>query len=327
MATSTQLRRGNTGKGGNKGLFDGHLRTGDEVTLDGLTTKAFNKRFDTTYRVTDPTYVPDRIVVDGVDVNIVADGRNVWGDGVSVTYVASTADFDIEVDVYENSRAFVEDAVAAGILDKRIDMLRAAKRVVPAEQHGDLHAEIARLTQQLPMVEDGWGHGEALTLAHRVTNASLEETEITTFPEGAGSAYVDEDAITYERTLPPAFLAEIFTGEAEPDLEGEAATERYWGLYENRVTNEDLNTAERFIRERYGLDFEDSFEYGDELTLRTRIPTVVNGRPVSLEWAKQQVADGFARLRDDLDSDTLQIDLATALGFICDDESGRFYRP
>ena len=315
--TTSQLRNRETGKPGNAGRFDGHTHAADTITLDDLTTEQFNEMFSSDFEShRNDVIVPSAIVVDGDDITIREAGKETNRDGETTTFVATSPDDEVDVTVYDWNIGNAEASIRAAVLSRRVNRLTAQKRLFPSEAHAAVDKEIQRLEDLQPLIGADWGYGEEITLAANVqdTVLSREDNEYLV-PLGAENLHVTEGNITYGRHLDSDFLAHLVVGEREPLDEDEEQTARYWGLYENRMTRDSIAQVEKHFRDTYGLDFEDSFEHGSPLMVRRYVPTVQDGRQVTLEYAKDQVEDGFRQLEWDLDSGLLQEELADMIAY------------
>ncbi len=322
MTTSTVLRRGTTGKAGNKGLFDGHIRTGDEVTLDGLTDKAFQKQFVAEFAPAgiDTSSTFD---VDGADVEVDSD---VYADGMN--YVATSGDDSVDVFIYEGRLSNPQASIAAALREKQMEHLRTLKKRLPAEQHAAVDAEIAAVTARQPLIADDWFPEEPITLASDAVDQHFAYGDQRfSPPEGAENMFVTDKKVFYDTHLHSGFLAEIVVGEDEPDEENEERTARFRGLADAVLTTENVEKVQEHIKKTYGLIFDDSTDWGSPLTVRAEVPVKKGSRPATLEWANEQVADGFDRLQTDVTNETLQEEIADLLGYERDQDDINHFIP
>ncbi|MGW8431131.1 hypothetical protein ACWGJ9_08405 [Curtobacterium citreum] len=322
MTTSTVLRRGNTGKAGNKGLFDGHIRTGDEVTLDGLTDKAFQKQFTAEFAPAgiDTSSTFD---VDGADVEM---DFAVYAEGTS--YFATSGDDSAEVFIYEGRLSSPQASIAAALREKQMEHLRALKKRLPAEQHAAVDVEIDAVTARQPLIADDWFPEEPITLASdAVDQRFLYGDKPFSPPEGAESMFVSDKKVFYDTHLHSGYLAEIVVGEDEPDPENEEQTARFRGLADAVLTKENVEKVQDHIKKTYGLLFDDSDEWGTPLMVRAEVPVKKGGRMATLEWANEQIADGFDRFKQDVENEVLQEEIADLLGYERDQDDINHFIP
>jgi len=326
MTNSTQLRNRDTGKPGNDGRFDGHARTAADITLDGLTLDAFNEQFAAEFAFvgSGAGHVPSRIVVDGDEVTIEETGNKTYGDGRAAGFIASTADDEVEVHVYEWNIDNAEASISAAVIAKRAARLGTQKKNLPVEAHSAIDQEIARIEALQPLLGGDWGYGEQITLASGLTGRSFtSEDQAYLVPEGAEFLYVGEKALVYDAHLRHDFLAALVNGESAPDEEDEEQWNRYWGLYENRLDKDGLDKVAEYFKTEYDLEFEDSFEIGSPLTLHRFVPTEVDGRPVTLEWARDEVETGFSNFQRDLEHGVLEQEIYDLIAYDREPDTGK----
>lgn len=322
MTTTTQQRRGNTGKAGNKGLFDGHIRTGDELTLDGLTDKAFQTQFTAEFAPAgiDTSSTFD---VDGVEVEM---DFAVYAEGTS--YFATSGDDTVEVFIYEDRLANPQASIAAALREKQMEHLRMLKKRLPQEQHENVDKSIAAIAAKQPLIADDWSPEEQITLASdAVDERFLYGDKRFSPPEGAESMFVSDKKVFYDAHLHSGYLAEIVVGEDEPDPANEEQTARFRGLADRMLTKENIEKVQDHIKKTYGLLFDDSDEWGSPLMVRAEVPVKKAGRPVTLEWANEQVAEGFDRFQQDVESEVLQEEIADLLGYERDQDDINHFIP
>jgi hypothetical protein len=322
MTTSTVLRRGTTGKAGNKGLFDGHTRTGDELTLDGLTDKAFQKQFAADF-VPAGIDTSTTFDVDGfeaqMDFDVYAEGTN---------YFATSGDSSAEVFIYEGRLASPRASLAAALREKQMEDLRTLKKRVPGEQHAAVDASIAAVTARQPLTANDWFPEEPITLASDAVDQRFSYGDkLFSPPEGAENMFVSDKKVYYDTHLHSGYLAEIVVGEDEPDPENEEQTARFRGLADTALTKENVEKVQEHIKKTYGLLFDDSDEWGTPLMVRAEVPTTKGGRAATLEWANEQVADGFERFQQDVANEVLQEEIADILGFERDQDDINHFIP
>ncbi|WIE81502.1 hypothetical protein [Curtobacterium sp. MCSS17_016] len=322
MTTSTVLRRGSTGKAGNKGLFDGHIRTGDELTLDGLTDKAFQKQFTAEF-VPAGIDTSSTFDVDSAEVEM---DFAVYAEGTS--YFATSGEDSVEVFVYEGRLSSPQASLAAALREVQMEHLRALKKRLPAEQHAAVDAEIAAVTARQPLIAADWFPEETITLASDAVDQRFAYGDkLFSPPEGVENMFVSDKKVFYDTHLHSGFLAEIVVGEDEPDEENEEQTARFRGLADAVLTKENVEKVQDHIKKTYGLIFDDSDEWGTPLMIRAEVPTKKGGRPATLEWANEQVANGFERFKQDVDNEVLQETIADILGYERDQDDINHFIP
>jgi hypothetical protein len=322
MTTSTVLRRGATGKAGNKGLFDGHIRSGDELTLDGLSDKAFQKQFTADF-VPAGIDTSSTFDVDGVEVEM---DFAIYAEGTS--YFVTSGDDSAEVFIYEGRLSNPRASLGAALREAQIEHLRALKKRLPAGQHAAVDAEIAAVTARQPLIAADWFPEEPITLASDAVDQRFSYGDkLFSPPEGAENMFVSDKKVYYDTHLHSGYLAEIVVGEDEPDPENEEQTARFRGLADTALTKANVEKVQKHIQKTYGLLFDDSDEWGTPLMVRAEVPTTKGGRAATLEWANEQVADGFERFQQDVANEVLQEEIADMLGYERDQDDINHFIP
>jgi hypothetical protein len=325
MTTSTVLRRGTTGKAGNKGLFDGHIRTGDELTLDGLTDKAFQKQFTAEFAPAGIGGTVSTVEVDGDTLEMDFDGP--YADG-SRTYFVNDDRYDVEINIEEDSLASPKASIEVAVRAKEVENLLAAKKHVPKSQHSLIDRNAEQIAARQPLLADGRYWEDPVTLASDAVNQRFAYGDKRFGPpEGAENMFVSDKKVFYDTHLHSGYLAEIVVGEDEPDPENEEQTARFRGLADAVLTKENVEKVRDHIKKTYGLLFDDSDEWGTPLMVRAEVPVKKGGRAATLEWANEQVADGFDRFQQDVESEVLQEEIADLLGYERDQDDINHFIP